>query len=46
VWKLGVTQKDYEEPRKYLERIAEKGKTSVEAIVQAHKVSPRALRRE
>ena len=45
VWRLGVKQKDYEEPRKYLEKIAEKRKISVDDIFQTHKLPPRELRR-
>jgi len=45
VWKLSVSQKDYDEPRKYLEKIAEKRHKTVEELVQIHKLPARELRR-
>jgi hypothetical protein len=45
VWMLRVVQKNYEEPRSYLEKIAEKKKTTVEEIMQAHRLAPNELRR-
>lgn len=44
VWKLSVAQKDYEEPRTYLERIAQRSKTTVEDLVRTHKLSSKELR--
>lgn len=44
IWKLRVAQKDYEEPRRYLEQIAEKSKTTADAIFQANKLPTKALR--
>jgi hypothetical protein len=44
VWRLSVRQKDHEDPRKYLEEIAERAGTTADAIFQAHKVPARALR--
>jgi hypothetical protein len=46
VWKLEVKQKNYEEPNKYLTTIAEKQKTTVERLVQTHKLTAKELRRE
>jgi len=45
VWKLSVSQKDYDEPRKYVEKIAEKRHKTVEELVQIHKLPARELRR-
>jgi hypothetical protein len=45
VWRLSVSQKEYDEPRKYLEKIAEKRNVAVDEIVQTHKLSPKELRR-
>jgi len=45
VWKLTVSQKDYDEPRKYLEKIAEKKQKTVEELFQIHRVLPKELRR-
>jgi hypothetical protein len=45
VWLLRTTQKNAEEPRAFLEKIAEKKGTSVEAIVQEHRLPARELRR-
>jgi hypothetical protein len=45
VWRLGVTQKPYEEPLKFLERIAEKKHTTVEDIVRTYRLPEKALRR-
>ena len=44
VWLLRVAQKNYDEPRTYLERIASKKGTTVEAIVRTHKLKARDLR--
>jgi hypothetical protein len=44
VWKLSVAQKDYEEPRAYLEKIAQKSKTTVDDLVRTHKLSAKELR--
>jgi hypothetical protein len=44
VWKLSVAQKDYEEPRAYLERIALKSKTTVDDLVRTHKLPAKELR--
>jgi hypothetical protein len=45
VWILRVAQKNYEEPRAYLERIADKRGTSAEEIVRAHKLPKKDLQR-
>jgi len=45
VWMLRVAQKNYDEPRHYLERIAEKKKTTVEEIVRTHRLATKDLRR-
>lgn len=39
IWRLRVSQKDYEEPRDYLERIAAKKGTTVEQIVRTHRLA-------
>jgi hypothetical protein len=44
VWRLSVAQKDYEEPRPYLEKIAQKSKTTVDELVRAHKLPAKELR--
>ena len=46
VWRLSVSQKDYEEPRKYLEKIAEKKKKTVEELFKSHRLPQRELRRD
>jgi hypothetical protein len=43
VWRLRVTQKNYEEPRSYLENIAKRKGSTVESIVQTHKLSKSEL---
>jgi hypothetical protein len=45
VWKLSFSQKAYDEPRKYLEKIAEKKQKTVEEIVQIRRIPARELRR-
>jgi hypothetical protein len=45
VWLLRVAQKNYDEPRSYLERIAEKKKTTVEQILRTHRLATNDLRR-
>jgi hypothetical protein len=44
VWKLTAAQKNYEDPRSYLEKIAEKSKTSVDELVRRHKLPGKELR--
>jgi hypothetical protein len=44
VWKLSVAQKDYEEPRTYLEKIAQRSKTTVDDLFRTHKLSAKELR--
>ncbi len=44
VWKLTVSQKDYDEPRRYLEKIAEKRQKTVEELFQIHRLLPKELR--
>jgi hypothetical protein len=45
VWILRVAQKNYEEPRAYLERLADKRGTTAEEIVPAHKLPKKDLQR-
>jgi hypothetical protein len=45
VWLLRAAQKNADAPRVFLERIAEKKATSVEAIVQEHRLPAKELRR-
>ena len=45
VWRLGVKQKAHEVPRVYLEEIAERRKTTVQALVEEHRIDPAELRR-
>jgi hypothetical protein len=46
VWMLRVAQKNYDAPRFYLEKIAEKKRTTVEEIVRTHQLSANALRQK
>jgi hypothetical protein len=43
IWRLRVTQKSYEDVAVYLDNIAEKRKTTVQALVQEHKLAARDL---
>jgi hypothetical protein len=43
IWRLRVTQKSYEDAAIYLDKIAEKRKTTVQALVQEHKLAARDL---
>jgi len=44
VWKLSVAQKDYEVPRTYLEKIAQRSETTVDDLLRTHKLSAKELR--
>lgn len=43
VWRLSVTQKNHEDPNAFLEKIAERTKTTVRALFESHKLSPSEL---
>lgn len=45
VWRLRVTQKNHDEVNDYLEKIAERNKTTPRALFEAHKLSPSDLAR-
>lgn len=39
IWRLGVAQKNYEDASIYLDKIAEKHRTTVQALFEQHKLS-------
>jgi hypothetical protein len=43
IWRLGVTQKNYEDVSDYLSRIAEKHGTTVQVLFEQHKLSKAEL---
>ena len=43
IWRLGVTQKNYEDASDYLDRIAEKQGTTVQVLFEQHKLSKAEL---
>lgn len=43
VWRLTVAQKNYDDPRMYLEKIAGKSLTTVDDLVRKHKLSAKEL---
>jgi hypothetical protein len=45
VWRLSVTQKNHEDPNAFLEKIAERAKTSARALFESHKLGPADLAR-
>ncbi len=46
IWRLSVTQKNHEDPNVFLDKIAQRSKTTAKALFEKHKLGARDLSRK